>query len=310
MNFFSTKKTVAKLANDALGARLAGQHILFVGGTAGIGRALALEVLAHGATATVVGRRQPDAALTAAGARFVACDLALLRNAAQLASDLAAAGTLRRLDAVVFTNGILANPKRQESAEGVELDMAVSALSRMAFLQEALKLGLGADASGKNKKPRVYIMGFPGNPSVKLSNPGDLNGERTYDALAQHLNTVIVNEALISWTVDASSHAVDVIGLNPGLIKTEIRDNYLGHGSWLSFVVESLIGLTQQSAETFARNVLVHVLASESVASGEIYGPDGGWLQPNPNLSDELRRKVLEESEQLVQRGLNATLKQ
>ncbi|KAJ1538912.1 hypothetical protein HK405_013395, partial [Cladochytrium tenue] len=143
-----------------------------------------------------------------------------------------------------------------------------------------------------------------------LSNPGDLNGERTYDALAQHLNTVIVNEALISWTVDASSHTVDVIGLNPGLIKTEIRDNYLGHGSWLSFIVESLIGLTQQSAETFARNVLVHVLASESVVSGEIYGPDGGWLQPNPNLSDELRREVLEESEQLVQRGLNATLKQ
>jgi hypothetical protein len=46
------------------------------------------------------------------------------------------------LDLVIFTTGIFAAPRRQETAEGIERDMAVSYLSRLVLVREiAPRLG-------------------------------------------------------------------------------------------------------------------------------------------------------------------------
>ena len=45
-------------------------------------------------------------------------------------------------DLFIFTTGIMAAPKRQETAEGIERDMAVSYLSRLVIVREiAPRLG-------------------------------------------------------------------------------------------------------------------------------------------------------------------------
>ncbi|KAJ3334946.1 hypothetical protein HDU91_002441 [Kappamyces sp. JEL0680] len=103
---------IERLSESEIAARLATKSILIIGGTAGIGRALAISCLDRKAAVTVVGRRQPDEALK--NAAFVQKDLGLVRNAV----DLAAQVDLKKYDTVVFTNGIFAGAKREETKEG------------------------------------------------------------------------------------------------------------------------------------------------------------------------------------------------
>ena len=98
-------------------------NIAIIGGTNGIGRALALATLAKGAKVKVVGRTSRDAATP--GLSFVAADLSSLAAARRVAQDLSASS----LDILVFTNGVMAGRQRRETSEGIEYDLAVSYLS-------------------------------------------------------------------------------------------------------------------------------------------------------------------------------------
>lgn len=84
---------------------------------------------------------------------------------------------------MVFTTGIIPGAERKASAEGIEMDMAVSALSRYVALKALLPRLTNPDA-------RVFVMGFPG--SGQKANLDDLNSETKYDSgLGQtHMNTV------------------------------------------------------------------------------------------------------------------------
>lgn len=74
----------------------------------------------------------------ASGIEFIKADLSLMREAQRIAALLPA----ETLDLVIFTTGILAAPKRLETAEGIERDMAVSYLSRLVIVREiAPRLG-------------------------------------------------------------------------------------------------------------------------------------------------------------------------
>jgi NAD(P)-dependent dehydrogenase (short-subunit alcohol dehydrogenase family) len=140
MPFFSSNP-FKKLSEDSLKDLCKNKNVLIVGGTfyllrghfshyisligtAGIGKALAISLLKHGAQVTIVGRRDPDASL--AQAKFVRKDLSLLKNAQSLADDVDAS----LLDIIVFTNGIICSPERKETSEGIEIDLGVSYLSR------------------------------------------------------------------------------------------------------------------------------------------------------------------------------------
>jgi hypothetical protein len=85
----------------------------------------------------------------------------------------------------------LAAPKRQETAEGIERDMAVSYLSRLVILRE-IAPRLGKNRPAAKMKPRVFIMGFPG--AGQAGTLDDLNAEKSYGAMRVHMNTVADNE--------------------------------------------------------------------------------------------------------------------
>lgn len=120
--------------------------------TSGIGRALALSCLKRGANVTIVGRRQPDEQL--AKATFTQADLTTMRSARKLADTL----PLQKYDIAVFTNGIMPTAERKASEEGVELDMAVSMLSRLAIVSQFKAKNFGADRVDKSVKPRCVSI--------------------------------------------------------------------------------------------------------------------------------------------------------
>jgi NAD(P)-dependent dehydrogenase (short-subunit alcohol dehydrogenase family) len=268
---------------------LAGKKAAVVGGTDGLGRAIARVLAARGADVVVVGRTFRDEGTPRLA--FERADLSRMSEARRIGEALPP-----DLDLVVLTTGILAAPARQESSEGLELDMAVSYLSRLALVR-ALAPRLTSPAA------RVFVMGFPG--TGQLGELGDLNAEKAYESMKVHMSTVAGNEALV---LDSAKRypALRFYGLNPGLIKTGIRANVLGgHGSLRHRVVETLIGLFTPTAETYAERTVPLLVAPELDArSGAMFHQKGHAILSTPGLDEARVAALIAESEALIARAL------
>jgi NAD(P)-dependent dehydrogenase (short-subunit alcohol dehydrogenase family) len=274
--------------------KLNGMQIAIIGGTGGIGRALSRLLASRGASVLVVGRTFRDSDLSEIA--FLKADLSLMREAKRVAEVLPG----ETLDLLVFTNGIFAAPKRQETAEGIERDMAVSYLSRLVILDEvAPKLGVARP--GVRMKPRVFIMGYPG--TGQTGTLGDLDGEESYSAIKVHMNTVAGNGMMVLQGAKFYPNA-SFFGLNPGVIKTNIRDNFLGPGSWKSRMVEGLIGLVMPRAETYAKRIVPLLVSSDLEGhSGAMFNNKGEPILPSPKLTDSYISEFLAASEAMVSRA-------
>ncbi|WNG54568.1 SDR family NAD(P)-dependent oxidoreductase [Archangium gephyra] len=282
---------------DAASLDLKGWKVAVVGGTGGLGRAISRSLASRGASVTVVGQTFRDSGVP--GIEFIKAELSLMREAERVAKALPA----EQLDLVVFTTGIFASPKRQETAEGIERDMAVSYLSRLVILREmAPRLGKGRPAG--RTKPRVFIMGYPG--TGQAGTPGDLNAEESYSAMTVHMNTVAGNEMLV---LDAAKQYPNAtfFGLNPGLIKTNIRDNFFGKDTLKSRFMEWMIGLTTPSPEAYAERITPLLVSPDLEGrSGAMFNQKGFAILPTPKLMEgSYVSGFLAASEALVARRAN-----
>jgi NAD(P)-dependent dehydrogenase (short-subunit alcohol dehydrogenase family) len=262
---------------DPASLDLQGIKVAIVGGTGGIGRALGRLIASRGADVIVVGRTFRDADVPRIA--FINADLSLMREAKRVGAVLPA----ETLDIVVFTTGIFAAPRRQETPEGIERDMAVSYLSRLVILRE-IAPRLAATRRAAPMKPRVFVMGYPGTGQAGMLD--NLNGEKSYRATPVHMNTVAGNEMLV---LDAAKRYpnVNVFGLNPGLLKTEIRNNFLGEGTLRSRVVEWMIGMVNPSVETYAERLTPLLVSPDLEAhSGAMFDQKGNAILPSPKLTD------------------------
>lgn len=277
--------------HDAFAGDIAGKQVAVIGGTGGIGRALSRHLAALGASVIVVGQTFRDAGTT--GITFLQADLSLMREAQRVAAALPA----ETLDMVIFTTGIFAAAQRQETAEGIERDLAVSYLNRLVILR-TIAPKLGTQRSQPTMKPRVLLMGYPG--SGQIGTPDDLNAEASYKAMPAHMNTVAGNEMLV---LDAARRypQATFFGLNPGLIKTNIRDNFFGKDSLKSRLMETLIGWFTPTADAYAERITPLLVAPELERySGAMFNNKGLAIQPSAGLSQDHIRKFMGASEALV----------
>ena len=279
---------------DPVRLDLGGMKVAIIGGTGGLGRALSRFLASRGADVVVVGQSFRDADLPRI--EFVKADLSLMREAKRVAALLPA----ETLGLIIFTTGIFAAPQREETAEGIERDMAVSFLSRLVILR-AIAPRLRKQRAATGMKPRVFVMGYPG--SGQLGTLDDLNAEKSYSALPAHMNTVAGNEMLVLEAVERYPHA-NFFGLNPGLIRTNIRSNFLGGRKLLSGFVEWVIGLLNPSPETYARNI-APLLVSPDIEerSGAMFDQKGRAIQPSSGLTSSHVHAFLAASEALTSRA-------
>jgi NAD(P)-dependent dehydrogenase (short-subunit alcohol dehydrogenase family) len=273
-----------------------GLRVAIIGGTGGLGRAIAQSLLAKGAEVIVVGRslKDPPHRLRS----FVQADLSSLVSARNVARDLAA----ESFDALLLTHGIFAGPIREVTTEGLEKDLATSAMSRWVIVREmAPRLGRGR-SSGR-PKPRLFVWGLPGGErSLDLT---DIESTRNYRWQTAHSNTVVFNEALVRDTV-VRFPEINVFGMNPGVIKTNIMAGVLGQASLRLRVQQTLVGLLFQSAETYAEKVVplvVHPALEDR--SGSLFNRHAQPIEPNPWLvADDHCSRVVEAAEALSARVL------
>jgi NAD(P)-dependent dehydrogenase (short-subunit alcohol dehydrogenase family) len=256
---------------------LKGMKVAIVGGTGGIGRAFSRFMASHGASIVVVGQTFRDSGFP--GIKFIKADLSLMREARRVGKELPA----ETIDITLFTTGIFAGPQRQETAEGLERDMAVSFLNRLVMLRE-MAARLGSARRVARMRPRVFIMGYPG--TGQAGSLDDLNAEKAYGAMPVHMNTVAGNEMLVLDAARRYSNAA-FFGLSPGLIKTNIRSNFLGHHPLRYRFVEWMIGLLAPSADNYAAQ-LTPLLVSPDLEthSGLMFDRRGLAILPSPKLMD------------------------
>jgi NAD(P)-dependent dehydrogenase (short-subunit alcohol dehydrogenase family) len=274
---------------------LKGMKIAIVGGTGGIGRALSRFMASRGASIVVVGQTFRDA--DTPGIAFIKADLSLMREAQRVAAALPA----EDLDLLVFTTGIMAGLKREETAEGIERDMAISFLSRLVILRE-IAPRLGRNMPAARKKPSVFIMGFPG--MGQAGRLDDLNTEKSYGRWAAHVNTVAGNEMLVLDAAKRYPH-VSVFGLNPGIIKSNIRRNLFGGDTLAYRLVEWMTGLVAPSAETYAERITPLLVSPDlEGVSGAMFNRKGQAILPSTKLTDRpYVQAFLAASEALVARA-------
>src|SRR5437867_1471312 len=279
---------------DAMSLDLRGMKVAIVGGTGGIGRAFSRFMASRGARVLVVGQTFRDAGVP--GIEFVHADLSLMSEAQRVGKLLPA----ETRDLVLLTAGIFAAPQRQETPEGIERDMAVSYLSRLVIARE-IGGRLGKQRPAGSMKPRVFIWGFPG--FGQTGNLNDLNAEKLYRSMPVHMNTVAGNEALV---LDAAKRYPNAsfFGLNPGLIKTNIRSNLMGAHKLRYRFMEGLIGLMTPSAEAYAER-MAPLLVSPNLEghSGAMFNRKAFAILPSPGLTGGYVHDFMAASEALVSRA-------
>lgn len=270
--------------------------VLVVGGTGGLGRAISHELAAAGANITVVGQTFRDE--DKPNISFIKGDLSSIVKTRELARGL----DVSKVDIVLLTAGIFAAPKRQETAEGLEKDLAVSFLNRKVIIDEiAPKLATAKNSYGF--LPRVFNMAYPGND--QLGSIDDLNSEKSYGTMKAHMTTVAGNEALVYDSV-AKYPKVHFYGLNPGIVKTSIRNNLLGQG-WTSRIIESVVGWFTRTPEQYAATIAPLLIAPElEKKNGSCFNNTGKLLFTSKGMTDEYAKKFMVAAEELLTRkGLN-----
>ncbi|CAR25448.1 KLTH0G19756p [Lachancea thermotolerans CBS 6340] len=270
--------------------KLKNLKVAIVGGTSGIGQSLARLFQSREAEVVVVGRTFRDHDL--ANIQFIKADLELMSEAKRVAKKLAQYS----LDVVIFTAGILAAPTREETVEGLERDVAVSYLSRLVIIRNLLP-ALEKANSKFLTRPRVFIFGFP--CQGEMGTPDDLNSTGKYNGMKTHMSTVAGNETLVFDTARRYP-GVGVYGLNPGLIKTTIRDNFLGAGSFKSWVIEGIIGFLFQSSENYASKIAPMMVATELDNQSPAFFDSNGTAVLSKGFTNSYIEKYISKSEELL----------
>ncbi len=209
---------------------------------------------------------------------FVQRDFTLMHDALALGRELPPA------DVIVLTHGIVAAAKREETADGLERDMAVSCLSRLVILRELLPR-LPANA-------RVFVYGMPGNGAKFRFD--DLNAEKGYESGFGfvHINTVGGNEALVLHLAaaerakPANAAKVALFGVNPGLLVTDIRSAmHGGRSTFAGGCMEGLLSWFTPSLQKYAATMVPLFFAPGLEAhNGAMFGQNGTAIKINPEF--------------------------
>ncbi|KAF7974035.1 hypothetical protein HWV62_13563 [Athelia sp. TMB] len=199
---------------------------LFVGGTAGIGRAAAAAFArhTHGRAHIIIAGRSRAAGEAALASfprapesryEFVQCDVSLIANVRATASALRS--SLPKLNFLVVSTGLMTLKGRDETAEGLDRKMVLDYYARWALVRELMPLLRAAKDAGEDAKVLSVLAAGQGGP-IDLANLDLKTGyslPRVMEAAATY-NDIMIESFAEQQPDMAFTHVF------PGLVRTDL----------------------------------------------------------------------------------------
>ncbi|KAI7758894.1 hypothetical protein LZL87_009889 [Fusarium oxysporum] len=279
----------------------AGSNALVVGGTSGIGYAIASRLATSPnyqfSSITIVGRTKPQV-MPAEKVSFRSVDATSMLALKDFAQEFRSDSQSSPLDLLVMTQGIMSFAGRTETSEGIDRKMALHYYGRQLLIRELSPI-LSQDA-----KVLLVLDGLNGSPE-KL-NWDDLDLKETFSLAHAANHCICMNDAMIQY------HALQKEGTKqffahgyPGVVNTATSKNSAWYFRAVSKVASRLAGLQpEQCAE--------RQLDGLYKAADELRSKDMSWacidnhgkvIGGKKEWSEDERRKIADHTWALVDRA-------
>jgi len=248
-----------------------------VTGAGGLGYETALALAQAGAQVIVAGRNRAKGEEALAQIRqgapqarvaFEVLDLASLASVGDFAERLLARDAA--IDLLINNAGVMAPPKRQTTADGLELQFGTNYLGHFALTARLLPL------LRRSGRARVVNVSSLAHRRGRLDF-ADLQAARAYKPFQSYSDSKLAQLLFtqeLQRRSDASGWSLLSLAAHPGVATTELIANGQGAGSLMGRVMGLVEPLFSQSAAAGALPTLYAATAAD-VAPGGYYGPDG-----------------------------------
>lgn len=258
-----------------------GKTVFITGATDGIGREAALQLAKLGARIVFTSRSREKAEklktsianVGGAEAVYLLCDLSSIVSVRKCVSEF-----LKTHDSihVLINNAGVMPPQRQESKDGIELNMAVNYFAPVLLTELLLPLlRLSAPARIINVASTLHKEGD--------ISPDNLRGAGSYDKYRAYasskLGTVLYTLRLRGLLAGSG---ITAIAVHPGWIKTKLALGMLGESS-LAFRI--LLPLARMHSPSYGAEPLVR-LATQREAPDSLYFERDVEAKPSPKTED------------------------
>lgn len=261
-------------------------NVLVVGGTSGIGQAIALAIAHHcpEASITIVGRNESvgNSMLAQLGSKskFIRADVSLMSEIRTVTQKITA------LDMLVLTQGIMTTAGRTPTAENIDNKLALHYYGRVLFVQELLPLLRSSPNGGKV----LFVLdSINGNPS-KI-NWDDMPLEKNYSLTSSGIHALSFTDLTIQYLASQPENInVTFTHAFPGVVKTSLPNNL---PFWARIPVKCIMGLGIGTTAADCAEFMIHgMLATEQ--GWRCIDSKGESVKKKRPAEEEMTKKVWE----------------
>ncbi|KAI5464436.1 hypothetical protein BGZ63DRAFT_377650 [Mariannaea sp. PMI_226] len=271
---------------------------LVVGGTGGIGYAIACRIAGESPSSTVIisGRNKPND-IPHSNIEFRQLDASSMRSIKQY-TDAYKSAKEADLDLLVLTQGILTTAGRTETPEGIDFKMSLHHYGKQLLIRELLPV-LKEDA-----KVLLVLDSLRGNPAHL--NWEDLDLKNTFSVSNAASHCIAMNDAMIqayaAHQKEQNSGKRHFLHAYPGIVKTNLFQTLPWYMRGVAGGLSSLVGV---SPETCAANLLkgTYDVSAAEEKEGKFWScidSKGHLVKNKPTWTDEQIKKVEEHTWKIV----------
>ena len=285
---------------------------LVVGGTNGIGYAVACRVAAAAASAggsspssiIISGRTKPEK-LPHSNMEFRQLDASTMRSIKQYTDAFKSSAAGQQLDLLIMSQGIMTVAGRTETPEGIDRKMALHYYGRQLLIRELLPV-LKEDA-----KVVIVLDGQTGNPDKLIWEDLDLKTHYNLSNAANHC--LVMTDAMVQYYATQQQRSGTgkrhFVHAFPGIVSTNLAQELPWYLRPALRLTGRLVGV---SADTCAEYLLNGVTESSAVGEkeGRFWSNLNGKGQPVPNKlvwSEEKMEKIADHTWGIIDGALKSS---